>query len=375
MPTIVENQIEIINTIKLLIYKESPSLIEKIDFEDDNVFLESLLFAYFNSNNNSFDSEILEEIMQGYFLKRENISLNYSFNKNNIAYLPSIGYIKKNESSVFDTILKVDEFEVIKEIHPILEPYFRETYKGHVVNSNPSHKSVWKENYEDFEKAILLIKNNIPDFYRELVFANKRIYFHDNPKIINFASMSTFGMLYFYVVSKYKIIYFIEELIHQGSHNYLSIILHDRGEYFKVDVDNMRMRDFSKQDWDYRTIYSAFHGLYTVCKRVEYFDVLLSKNIFNGQQKHELLGRLTDQFSRFRTGLELLDFDSVYTDKGKELYFSLDTKCENLLKKYEILPSLFDLSNRDLDFRYEDFCSLNPIEDFYNNETQGIFNF
>jgi hypothetical protein len=102
---------------------------------------------------------------------------------------------------------------------------------------------------------------------------------------------------------------------------------------------------------------------------------LLSKDVFTGKEKHELLGRLADQFSRFRTGLELLDFDEVYTQKGKDLYTIYDNKCQNILEKYQKLSNYFDLSNRDLDFRYNDFCKLNPIEDFYKKEKEGFFKF
>tara|TARA_B110001452_G_scaffold232490_1_gene209813 strand:- start:18 stop:281 length:264 start_codon:yes stop_codon:yes gene_type:complete len=84
---------------------------------------------------------------------------------------------------------------------------------------------------------------------------------------------------------------------------------------------------------------------------------------FFGREKHELLGRLADQFTRFRTGLELLNFKEVYTEKGIAFYNELDTKCLSILKKYLKLKDEFDLSNRDVDFRYEDFCKLNPIKD------------
>ncbi len=58
--------------IQLLLYKEDSTLLEKIDFENDNIFLEPLLFTYFNSKKyNSFPKEVLEEIMQGYFLKKK----------------------------------------------------------------------------------------------------------------------------------------------------------------------------------------------------------------------------------------------------------------------------------------------------------------
>ena len=72
---------EFINTIKLLLYKENPSLLEKVDFEDDNVFLDPLLFAYFNSKKeNMFSKDMLTEIMQGYFIEKEPLLLKESFN-------------------------------------------------------------------------------------------------------------------------------------------------------------------------------------------------------------------------------------------------------------------------------------------------------
>ena len=373
---ILNNTTEITNTIKLLIYKENLTLLEKVDFEDDNVFLEPLLFSYFNSKKeNTFSNELLEEILQGYFIKKEVLKVIHSFNKNGIANIPQLGYFKKGENTPFEPILKIDQFEILKETHPTQNQYFIEYYRGHIVNANPIHNSVWQDNYKELEKAILIIKEYLPNFYKELVFANRKIYLHDNPKILNFTTVETLGMLYFYVIGKDNLLYFIEELIHQGSHNFLYYVVHNRKDYFKIDVDNLIMRDFTKQEWDYRDIYGAYHGLYTVAKRVECFDILLSNNVFSGREKHELLGRLTDQFSRFRTGLELLNFDEVFTKKGQDFYFEYDTKCFNILNKYKILPSVFDLSNRDLDFRYADFCKLNPIEEFYKKEEQGIFKF
>lgn len=368
-------QTEIINTIKILIYKENSSLLEKINFDDDEIFLEPLLFSYFNSKKkNTFSNELLEEILQGFFVEKKEPKINHSFNKNNIAYIPDVGYFKKGLKNLQEPILKLGDFEILKEIHPTQEPYFREFYKGHIINENPIYNSVWQDNHKELEKAILIIKEYLPDFYQELFFANRKIYLHNNPKILNFTTVETLGMLYFYVLGENNLIYFIEELIHQGSHNFLYYVVQNRKDYFKIEVDNLIMRDLTKQEWDYRNVYGAYHGLYTVTKRMECFDILLSKNVFVGKHKHELLGRLTDQFSRFKTGLELLNFEEIYTNKGLELYNELNTKCQSIFNKYKVLQSIFDLSNRDLDFRYDDFCKLNPIVDFYKKEEQGIFN-
>jgi hypothetical protein len=372
----IENKYDIINTIKILIYQEAPEILEKVNYKDDDIFLNPLIFSYFNSKKNGFFSkEILPEILQGYYIKKEILKIERSFNKNNIAYIPNLGYFKKKEINPYTHILIQGDFEIVKEIHPTLEKYFIEFYRGHIVNQYPKHNSVWEAHYQQVFDAINIIKEFLPDFYKELTFSNRYIYLHDNPKIINFTSIETLGMLYFYVIGTNNLIYFIEELIHQGSHNYLNYLAHDRKEFFKIDVDNLIMRDFTKEAWDYRTIYGAFHGLFTVTQRVICFDKLVSQNVFSGREKHELLGRLTDQFYRFRTGLELLDFKEVYTKKGLNFYKELDTKCEGILKKYLNLKDEFDLSNRDLDFRYEDFCKLNPFQDFLKKEQKNYYQF
>lgn len=263
-----DNQIEIVNTIKLLVYKENPSLLKKVNFDDDHVFLEPLLFAYFNSKkDNLFSNQILEEIIQGYYIEKKEVSVNYSFNKNGIAYIPKLGYYKKVIECSTENIFKIGDFEIMKEIHPVLERYFVERKEGHIVNKFPVHNSVWTDNYKELNESIKVIKKYLPEFYEQLVFANKRIYLHDNFNILNFATVETLGMLYFYVHGKNNLIYFIEELVHQGSHNYLCYIVHNKAQYFKIDVENIDLKYFSNQEWDTRKIYSAFHGLYTVVKR------------------------------------------------------------------------------------------------------------
>lgn len=364
------------NNIKLLLYKNYLPVLEKLDINNEDTFLEPLLFAYFNSKkNNLFPKEILAEMLQGYYLENDSLNIKYSFNKNSIAYIPRVGYFKKGEIKPFESILIEGDFELVKEVHPTQEKYFVEAYKGHIINHKPEYNSVWKLHYEELFKAINIIKKYLPDFYKELRFANKKIYLHDNPKIINFTSVETLGMLYFYVIGNNNLMYFIEELIHQGSHNYLYYVVHNRKDYFKIDVDNAIMRDYTKQEWDYRSIYGAFHGLFTVTQRVVSFDKLLSQNIFIGKEKHELLGRLTDQFSRFKTGLELLDFNQVYTEQGLALYNELTNKCESTLNKYATLKDEFDVSNRDIDFRYNHFCELNPFEEFLTKDQKNHYQF
>ena len=366
---------KIIENIQLLLYKENPTLLEKLNFEDDKTFSEPLLFAYFNSKKQGdFSKKVLEEIMQGYFSEKEPLKIEYSYNKNNIAYIPNVGYYNKNKKQT-ELILEIEDLEVVKELHPILQRYLFEYYKGHITNSNPEYISVWGNHISTLADAMKLLKDYIPDFFKEFQSANKKIFLHNNPKILNFTSIETLGMLYFYATPYATLMYFVEELIHQGAHNILYHITFNKKDFFKIDAPNTIMRDLTNQEWDYRDVYGAFHGVYTVHKRLECYDILLQKNALKGKDKHELLGRLADQFSRFRTGLELLNLDEIYTEKGKTLYLDLDKKCEMIINKYILLKDDFVLNNRDLDFRYEDFCLLNSYEDFLIKDKQGFYNF
>lgn len=370
----INNKVEITETIQVLLYKENPNIIEKLDFQD-SIFLEPLLFAYFNSNkDNLYTRKVLAEFMQGYFSKKEQLILNQSFNKYDIAYVPKLGYFDRNNNKVGE-ILVVEGLEVLKSIHPLLHPYLYESYKGHITNRTPIYNATWENHIATLQRALKIIKDNLPNFFLEFIQANHKIFIHDNPKILNFTSIETLGMLYFYSTPTSTLMYFIEELIHQGSHNILYHKTYPKSDYFKIDASNTIMRTLTKEEWDYRDVYGAFHGVYTVYKRVECYDILLKNNILKGADRHELLGRLADQFPRFRTGLELLNLDVVYTEKGKQLYLELDSKCAGLFEKYKSLKTIFDLSNRDLDFKYEDFCLQNPIEKFYLLDTQGVFNF
>ncbi len=119
-----KNKTKLIETIQLLLYKENPTLLEKVNFENDNIFLEPLLFAYFNSKkSNLFSDAMLTEIMRGYFIEKAPLLLDESFNNEGVAYVPNLGYFDKLGHRI-DDILKIDAFEIVnaysdETVHPI----------------------------------------------------------------------------------------------------------------------------------------------------------------------------------------------------------------------------------------------------------------
>ena len=133
---------------------------------------------------------------------------------------------------------------------------------------------------------------------------------------------------------------------------------------FKVNIEKEILGNYINRSNEKRTIYSAIHGLFTVAKRYEAFYFLYRINIFNKRQKHEFMGRIADLKKRFRTGLEMLPFSSIFTEKGMYLYETLDNNCFEYSLKLSHLDNIFDLSNQPQEFSYKLFEQLNPFVEF-----------
>lgn len=75
----------VIYSIKNILYKKDPLIFDKIDFYNDDIFLEPLLFSAIINN----DNENIERSLMSY----KSNSLIKIKGKNSI-YIPNIGYIK-----------------------------------------------------------------------------------------------------------------------------------------------------------------------------------------------------------------------------------------------------------------------------------------
>jgi hypothetical protein len=214
------------------------------------------------------------------------------------------------------------------------------------------------------ESAFQIIKTHSPNLYQEIVLTNHSLSVFYNPSVNCFANIGATGCTFLSAITTNETIFFLEEIIHQCAHNTFNTMLFNRADYFKIDVENTQLGDLILIEGEERSIYSAIHGLYTVAKRFEAFYELYKINIFSGIQKHEFMGRLADLKKRFRTGLELLNLDEVYTAKGKQVYEVLDDKCASIITELKHLETLFDLSNQPAEFSYAYFLERNPFENF-----------
>ena len=362
----------LLETIQLLLYKENPSLLEKVNFEDDNVFLEPILFSYFNSKkDNLFSKDMLTEIIQGYFVEKESLILKESFNNDEIAYLPNLGYFDKQGNKV-DDIFIIQNSSIELLIHPIvhLKTIFKD-FNENVLDENKIEIS--KEislKYENvLTNALQYIKTSNKVHYDLIEQCCKKIVlFKTDPKNTNsFATINAHGIAFFNVYQEvYDEVFFVDDIAHQTGHIIMTAILFERKKYFLFD-ENQNIGTFTKNKLEYRSFYILFHALYTYYTTFLCLDACLENNCFNIKQIHEAKGRIGFYLQKCKS--DLLNFEkvinyhnglqNVLSTEGIEIYQNIENKYFEILEKHKETIQ-FIYINQPYNFTYSEFLKLNP---------------
>jgi hypothetical protein len=381
----------IADTMKALLYSQGPELFAVLDFERDDIFLEPLLFAYFNHANRD-QCATLPQLLFGYLDSAARPArVPVVSAGNGVIYVPQIGYFKtaipntrldlvcdngvfhlehngKKVASSFEERLMVADgrLEVYRYNHPLFAPYYV-PYNRYVKDLPPVEVNVddaVKRHLPGLMRALGIIKQYCPRFYNEILTTNRSVTLFHHPAVNCFVTLAIHGAIFLTTIDDNDEVFFVEELMHQCSHNAFNAVLFDKASYFKIDVEHEILGEHLNKKNETRSLYSAIHGLYTVVKRYEGFDVLYAEDIFKGRQKHEFLGRIGDLKKRLHTGLDDLNFDKVYTPKGFEMFQLMRQTGDDTVKHLQALDGVFNFSNQPEEFSYAKFAELNPWERF-----------
>ncbi|CAH0335335.1 hypothetical protein FVB9288_00971 [Flavobacterium sp. CECT 9288] len=365
-------QFEIVNTIKLLIYKEKPTLLEKVDYNDDSVFMEPLLFAYFNSKRENISSlEILEELMQGFFIKTVPTFFNPLHYKNTVVYLPRIGYFRSSESELFEEIafIKNTNIEILKYPINLLKSSFRNinneiVYEEAIIID----EDLYIKNINFLTNAFLIIKSNSQEHYELIeLYCKKCMMFKCNLKDINsFAAISAHGIAFFNVnQDDYDEVFFIDDIAHQTGHIILTTLFYDKKLIFKIN--NKQIIGELLQINDYRDFYTLLHALYTYYTTLLCLDDCLKINSFNESQKKEVIGRIGFYQIKCEHDLAKLQeiiiyyggIENVLTQDGIDVCLLIKNKYSEITNKWNSITSKFNYKNQTYNFSYSIFTQDN----------------
>ncbi len=370
---IIDCQAEIINTIKLLLYKEDESILEKVDFDDDDVFLEPLLFTYFNSKETEkFTSNELTELMHGYFIKKKsNHKVQKFFNKHNISYIPNIGYFNKNDDNPFESINLIEgtKIEIIKYHLSLLDYVFS------TANEETSYLEqiiiddfLFQRNIPFLSKALCLIKQNLYKHYQLIEQCCKKIVLFktDSSNTNSFATINAHGIAFLNVYQEsYNLVFFIDDIAHQTGHIILTTLLYDRKKIFKID-ENQNIGEVLINN-DYRSFYTLFHAMYTYYTTFICLNACLENDSFNVLEEKEAIARIgfyinkcsidIGNFEKFISFYKVTE--NVLTNDGIEIYMMIKEEYMKMKTRWNPVISKLNYDNQPYNFTFDIFVENN----------------
>jgi hypothetical protein len=378
--------------IKILFFKKNEELFTLLDIDNDEIFLDSFIYAYFNDSE--ADSKVtLEQLVYGYISdEHKPKAIEIIFDEDGITYLPKIGYFKaideflKNQRCIFkynngDFIIEHNSdlvkatflplifadnnhhVEIIQFQHPLLKDFFqvlRPDYSNQGAHCKVEVNSITKYHLDNLQKAFTFIQKKFPTIYETILASNKYVMIFGNQAMLPFAAQNSLGISYISSLYTDSYLFFVEEMLHQGSHNLFFYMNYDKFKYFKINAENSFLGDFLNNPNEKRTVYNVFHGVITITQRLICYKYIIENKLLSGLDLHELIGRYCDQYRRHHAGLELLNLDEIYTEEGKKLYLEMDSLCEDALEYFKLEALKYNVINQPSEFSFQQFLVLNP---------------
>lgn len=373
----------IADSMKAAMFHKAPHMFKALDFENDDNFMEPLFLL--KVTYDPVPAFSYEQILFGYInddKKPDQIRVLSS--DKGIIYLPHFGYLKTQAlSSELDlfynresntirlqlngadvehtfiplAIVEGTNIEIQQYNNPLNDDNYGTKDKRQVVDIETG----FKDHSEHVRKAMEIIKTYYPWYFSYVAKAVKKIVVFYNDDVRSFASKTTTGISYLSARKEYNEVFFMEDLVHQCAHNILFIMTVQMDEYFAVEAKNGKMSQFNKNEDDQRTIYSAYHGMFSLVNITSLFATVLEKGVFDGHKKHELIGRLADNLRRLGTNIYDVKYRDAFTEKGWSLLLAIEDRYNALLAEYGTFISKYHTTNQPYVFDYSIFLKTNPM--------------
>ena len=222
-------------------------------------------------------------------------------------------------------------------------------------------KSLYPETGVKVNKAYRYFKSFPLKCIHPLLSATRGIFSCTSPTIWSFSDKAAHGISFICGNPSETVLFFISEMAHQGGHTMFNSIQFDPQRIFLIEPSTA-MKNLSGDEWDYRDLFGAFHGLFITTKVVEVLNYVYHSKIFTGDLQYEVFARLIDNYHRFRTGLEKMDHKKIFTKKGLAIYHGADNYLLNVYKPYMKDIKKYNLRNQEFVFDFEKFKLLNPVK-------------
>jgi hypothetical protein len=370
--------VEVIDSIKRLLFSRHEDIFDRLDFDNDAIYLEPLLYTYVSQEDNKW----LDCIVYGYEKNKKAI-INVFSNSEGVIYLPQVGYLKTNEPNrtiVLETknnmpqlqlngklidhefepvLLLVEGIELVKYQHPLLAKAF--TDQG-TKESDIVIEDVYKTHVDHFNKGLKITQKCNPDHFNLLKKNIKKVMLFSSEKQNSFAVISAHNMIFLNVKIGDTEIYFAEHICHEGAHVTFNTLTYEtKYTLFKVPF-NSNFGEITDFSGDHSTIYLRFHGLFTYFEETKFLEIYMNTKNISHKNAHEAKGRFALNLMRFKISIDMFNSAKNLLNKDgmkwlqlfQEHYFRIE-------KAYGYMSDNYKLDEQPYDFDINIFKKYNPL--------------
>lgn len=371
-------QTALADTVRALVYKTDPSLFERLDFEDDHTFLEPGLFAYFTAPN---PRATLEQLVFSYLpTARKPRRLRVYADAKGRIHVPRLGRLS---GAARDTFCELDwdsatgmffadgfrdplpqsypdyvdgsSVTVGQTVDPLLFRFVVDDWSKRDCRVQPVN---YVAHVGALSRAFLTMRTATPALFNALRTVTRRIFLYNADRPNSFATLSAHGVAFLNVKHDNDDVFFLDDLAHQCGHIMFNALTHDKDRFLARPADTP-LREFCGDPDEPRSLYSAFHGLFTFSTILWILQACVARREFSDRQRHEALGRLAFNLNKIAIDLNNLSTPGLFTEDGQVLYALFESVYETVFRDYHGVASDFDLSNQPYVFDYTRFAALN----------------
>lgn len=377
-----EGKSQLIYNIQLLLFNEYPEYCELIDFENEKIFQEPLLYCFFNFKTRRIE---IPQILFGYIepsLRPRKITVQSDCN--GIVYIPGLMYLLTDvRNSQIDLYYSaIDDSVVLKHAGVTISYHAKPIYylpstdieivqHNNLSFSNFFYKNgnlsdiyiegTFQRHKNNLQKAFAIIEKYCP--FHHQIFNNviKRMILYNCSTQRSFATIKANGSAFFNVKEYQDEVFLLEDITHQCGHVVFYYILWDKQAYFKCDL-NTPLRNFTKNSFDERSILSAFYSLLPFSLSNLCSKICFEQNVFEGDQGFEFVGRYSFRMKKFLEDIRNFDNPEIFTDKGWELYQIFKKVALSIYDEDKDLIERYNTENQDYEFSVHRFQEANEYK-------------
>ena len=369
--------LKVLDTVKQALYSRHPDIFERLDFADDTIYAEPLLFSYLNQADNKW----LDCIIYGY--EKEKKEKIYVFsNAEGVVYIPNLGYFltclpnqqlilnSSGEAMILECEGQLIEYgfealsftdfgiEMVKYQHPLFEPLFTE---GEPADYQPVVSGLHKKHLQSINKSLQIIKDCHPALFTLLQCCLKKIMLFNARHPNSFATLSAHNMVFLNVNSWDREFFFVDHLSHEGSHViFFTLTFESKFELFNCAFDTP-VTAFKDIPLRQGTIYLRFHGLFTFMEMTKTLNFCMNSHYGHDDTIHEIRGRFIFHMQRFKLMIDIFERLDIFKKEGWSWFEMFKKNYALLLPAFKELENRYSVRDQPYDFNYAIFAGANNL--------------